>query len=180
MDDNISPPNPYAPPRTLVADVEGTEGLELATRTSRFCAALIDGLLALALSMVVMMPLYGSNYYLLLAANKFSVLGGLAGYLLIFYGIQAWFLYQRSQSVGKIAMGLRIVRPDGSFASFGRTFGLRLFLFGLIGRIPFVGSLFGFVDALFIFGEPRRCLHDRLADTIVVTAASAPRATRAG
>ena len=30
--------------------------------------------------------------------------------------------------------------------------------------------LFGIIDALFIFGETRQCLHDKLADTIVVEA----------
>jgi hypothetical protein len=28
----------------------------------------------------------------------------------------------------------------------------------------------GLVDALMIFGEPRRCIHDKLADTIVIKA----------
>ena len=27
--------------------------------------------------------------------------------------------------------------------------------------------LYGFIDALFIFGESRQCLHDKIADTIV-------------
>ncbi len=178
MDDHAQN-NPFAPPRTLVADVAITEGVELATRTSRFCAALIDALLAIALSIAVMLPMYGSNYYVLMAGSKLAVLAGTLIYVAIFYAIEGWFLYQRSQSVGKIVMGLRIVRTDGNAASFGRAFGLRLFLFGLLGRIPFVGPLVGFVDALFIFGESRRCLHDRLADTIVVTAISSEHAVRA-
>jgi hypothetical protein len=38
----------------------------------------------------------------------------------------------------------------------------------LIGMIPYVGWIFSLADPLFIFGESRRCLHDMLADTIVV------------
>jgi len=36
----------------------------------------------------------------------------------------------------------------------------------LISIVP----LYGLVDALFIFGESRQCLHDRLADTFVINA----------
>jgi hypothetical protein len=30
--------------------------------------------------------------------------------------------------------------------------------------------LFGIIDALFIFGDARQCLHDKIADTIVIKA----------
>ena len=36
--------------------------------------------------------------------------------------------------------------------------------------VPFVGGLVSLVDALLIFRDDRRCLHDEIADTIVVTA----------
>ena len=171
--DNTAQANRFAPPGTLVEDVDAGDGPQLATRTSRFFAALIDGLFAAALSMAILMPMYGTAYFGMAAASKLSVLGGLLLYLAAYYAIEGWFLYQRSQSLGKMALGLCIVRPDGADASFGRAFGLRMFAFGLLGFVPFVGPLLGFIDCLFIFGSSRRCLHDLVADTIVVTATSA-------
>jgi uncharacterized RDD family membrane protein YckC len=174
MNDSVSS-NRFAPPQALVSDEAlAGEGLQLATRWQRFCATFIDGLFVLALSAAVMLPMYGTSYFQTMAHDKTAVLGGLVLYVSIFYIVEGWFLYQRSQSLGKIAMGLRIVRPDGSHASFGRAFGVRLVAFGLAGYIPIVGPLVDLVDVVFIFGKRRRCLHDLAADTIVVTAASAP------
>lgn len=170
--DDTAQNNRFAPPGTFVDDVVAADDVQLATRGRRFVAAFIDGMVALAISVVVMLPLYGSSYFRLMGASKLSVLPGLLAYLAVFYVIQGWFLYKRSQSVGKIAMGLRIVRQDGSAASLGRTLGLRMAVFGAFGLLPVVGPFIGIVDVLFIFSASRRCLHDLLADTIVVTAAS--------
>ncbi len=173
MDDS-GQDNRFAPPGTVVADVAPVDGLQLATRWNRFAGAFIDGMFGFALSLAVMLPMYGTGYFKMMAASKLSVLTGLAIYLGVWYAVQGWFLYQRNQSLGKMAMGTRIVRADGSPASFGRAFGLRLALFGAFGWIPSVGPFVGIVDALFIFGKSRRCLHDLVADTVVVTAVSAP------
>jgi len=58
------------------------------------------------------------------------------------------------------------VRSDGAPASLGRIFWLRNVLNGLISVIP----IYGIIDSLFIFSESRQCLHDKIADTIVVNA----------
>lgn len=176
MDDTQT--NRFAPPGTHVQDVEAADGLQLASRGQRFAAALIDGLLAIALSLAVMLPMYGTEYFALVKVSKYAVLNGMIVYLAIFWSIEGWFLYQRSQTLGKMALGIRIVRPDGGYATFGRSFGLRMVALGLVGWIPFIGPFVGFIDALFIFGSSRRCLHDYVADTIVVTASSSPTAYR--
>ena len=36
--------------------------------------------------------------------------------------------------------------------------------------IPVIGTVYGLLDVLLIFRASRRCLHDNIADTIVVTA----------
>jgi len=171
--DNGNKVNPFAPPGAQVSDVSG-EGTQLASRGARFAAALIDGLVAAAIGFAVLAPMYGSSYFSMAANGISAILPGLAVYMVIFYAIEGWFLFTRSQSIGKMALGLRIVRADGSWATVGRTLGVRLIGFGLLGLLPLVGPFIGLIDALFIFGSSRRCLHDLAADTIVVTAASSP------
>jgi uncharacterized RDD family membrane protein YckC len=62
------------------------------------------------------------------------------------------------------------VRADGSRASLARIFGRRNFVNGLPGSLPFLGYLYQLVDCLMIFGEKQQCIHDMIADTIVVKA----------
>ena len=41
---------------------------------------------------------------------------------------------------------------------------------GLLVFTPLIGGLYALIDHLWIFGEERRCLHDKIADTVVVKA----------
>jgi len=68
--------------------------------------------------------------------------------------------------MGKRLLEIRVVRSDGSQASLGRIFWLRNVVNGLLGIIP----LYAIIDVLFIFGQRRQCIHDLIADTIVVKA----------
>jgi len=70
------------------------------------------------------------------------------------------------QTIGKKWLKIKVVRADGSPASLGRIFWLRNFVNGFLSLIP----LYGIIDSLFIFSESRQCLHDKIADTIVVNA----------
>ena len=68
--------------------------------------------------------------------------------------------------MAKRMLEIRVVRSDGSQASLGRIFWLRNVVNCLLGIIP----LYSIIDLLFIFGERRQCIHDLIADTIVVKA----------
>ncbi|MGO4262518.1 RDD family protein [Lysobacter sp. TAB13] len=96
------------------------------------------------------------------------VICGLAVLGLAIY--QLVLLYQTSQTLGKRWMNIKIVRNDGSPASFGRILGLRMVVTGVIEQVPCLGGLFALANVLWIFGEESRCLHDLLADTKVVNA----------
>lgn len=85
--------------------------------------------------------------------------------------VQAVFLIKRGQSLGKMAVGIKIVRvSDESVPGFVKVFLLRMFVPNLLYGIPYLGVVLLLVDLLFIFREDRRCLHDLIAETKVVDA----------
>ena len=94
--------------------------------------------------------------------DLFSVLG-----LMLALGVGCYQIYlaQNGQSIGKRWRGIRVVRLDGNRASLGRILFLRNFVPSALSSLC---GLVGLVDALLIFGEQRRCLHDMIADTKVI------------
>lgn len=171
----MNTPNPYAPPRAAVRDIADPNAPNAkAERVTRLVAAFLDGLIFGAM---VYLPLAiggaMSGALSALATGRFDVMAffGMAG-LFALAGLIAWswitivLVKRNGQSIGKKLLGIKVVRTDGSKASLGRIFWLRNFINALLGIIP----LYGLIDILLIFGEPRQCLHDKIADTIVVKA----------
>jgi uncharacterized RDD family membrane protein YckC len=125
-------------------------------RGRRLAAKLIDAFLVIAPDAVIGMDGTPEALKVLLGV---AVLGLLAA--------QAYLLTRRGQSLGKIALGLRIVRAgDGSNPGFVRAVLLRTMINGLC----WIFFPYFLVDALMIFRKDERCAHDHLADTRVVAA----------
>ncbi|QDU58066.1 RDD family protein [Aeoliella mucimassa] len=165
----------------------------LAGRGVRLGAAIIDVMILLA----VLFPLYFAITFMFypkmwdfvsmdrqgktqaqiqreIEANQPSVLFGYGmvplGYG-IYLAINGYLLATNGQTVAKNLLGIKIVRTDGSPADLGRLFGIRYLPFKLIMLIPWLGFLVTWIiNPLMIFRESRKCLHDDLADTIVVQA----------
>jgi uncharacterized RDD family membrane protein YckC len=161
--------NPYAPPRANVSDVaDASDELELAGRGVRLGAALLDGVVFMALVYLPLIFAGGMGSVGEDGRANFSPIAGLLG--LVGLIVWSWFtiLYvsRNGQSIAKKWLGIKVVRSDGSKASLGRIFWLRNIVNGLLGIIP----LYGLIDALLIFGDSRQCIHDKIADTIVVVA----------
>jgi uncharacterized RDD family membrane protein YckC len=90
---------------------------------------------------------------------------------LAFVAAQMILLSLRGQTLGKMAMGVRIVDCDTEDnPGFFRAVVLRSIVPGLISAFPCLGTLFALANTLFIFGEERRCIHDLFAGTKVVQA----------
>ena len=156
--------NPYAPPQAVVADViDPTAEIQLADRGTRLGAALLDGLIIvvavyLPFLLSVTPGLRGSWSWIGLVVAGIS--------FIVWLSFTVKLLGENGQSIGKKACKIKILRKDGSEVSISRVIIARNLLNGLLGLIP----LYAFIDALFIFGNKRRCVHDYIADTIVVKA----------
>jgi uncharacterized RDD family membrane protein YckC len=142
----------------------------------RFVAALIDSFI-LSVPMIVIISVFGAG----IAAGIGKVesedeqaaaaVAGLVAFLVIWpmFIIVSW-LYEalmtsseRGATVGKRAVGLRIVNADGTRMSFGRATG-RHFAKALI--TPLIPFAIGYIMAGFT--DRKRALHDMIADTVVV------------
>ncbi len=184
--------NPYAPPSARVQDVVSPEGsVELADRSQRLGAVIVDILIGVVLYIPILVSLvhnWDPKAGPLVNLTNFGagMLVSCVLFLALFI-VTTVLVARYGQTIGKRALGIRVARPDGSKASLGRIFWLRnvlnvvlSFVFGLIIGViggfthitalwmPLLGYLYPLTDTLMIFGATRQCLHDRIADTIVV------------
>lgn len=169
------PDNPYAPPVAAVPfALPGVPGqVDLATRSSRLGAAMLDGLAGFVailpgfLVFFLMSPSGGGDPSGLAMGLGFGLMGvGLIGLVVA----NLYLLAQRAQSVGKLALGIRIALLDGRQADFRTIAVKRMLPVALMGMVPFLGSVVSIVDTLMIFRPDQRCLHDLIAGTVVVRA----------
>jgi uncharacterized RDD family membrane protein YckC len=141
-----------------------------AERGARLAAALLD--LAVVVGVLLSVGLIAAVSIPVLAKNgKSLALDAYAVALLLIplavVVLQFVWLTQSGQTIGKRAMKVRIVKhDDGENGGFVTNVLLRCWLNALFKLIP----LYALVDALFIFRDDRRCLHDLIAGTLVVEA----------
>jgi uncharacterized RDD family membrane protein YckC len=162
--------NPYAPPEAQLAPRgQALPRADLASRGTRLGAKLIDGVVLFVVVFAIIMAgsAAGGGPTEQYTTRMLAIMG--LGFALV-VGVQAWLLHRHGQTVGKKLLGIRIVRGDLSRCGLGRIVLLRVLPFSVVGLIPLIGPLVGLVDALMIFGDDHRTLHDRVADTVVVTA----------
>ncbi len=79
-------------------------------------------------------------------------------------------LVKNGQTLGKKILGIRIANDYGDNPGFWMIAIVRSLVPFMIGLLPLFGLIFILADSLFIFSERNRCLHDRIANTIVVMA----------
>lgn len=144
------------------------------SRVKRFFGAAIDSLLmgvAFFLGVMLLATLVSQGYLSQRAMeSKEMSLDKLNGLAVMYFPAVAlafvqWKLISAyGQTLAKMLLGMRIVDASGRSPGFLQGVVMRDWLRNLLNIIPF----FGLIDALFIFGESRRCLHDYMAGTHVV------------
>ncbi|WP_213959740.1 MULTISPECIES: RDD family protein [unclassified Variovorax] len=161
----------YAPPQSHVEDVQSDDRRgQLAGRWTRLFAYVADGVIMTVASRLL------ANFSPLVdpAASSQGLwtlrFEDVALDLVVFLLLNGYLLVMRGQTIGKAIFRIRIVRPGGAPASAARVVGLRYCLDALMGVTTGTILLYALVDGLFIFRKSRRCLHDIIADTVVVRA----------
>ena len=166
--------NPFAAPTAHVADIPLAGQQQLGGRGARLGSVIIDGIIQGAAYYAIAFTMFSA----LLPSNTPNNFSGLAGVfalqivisVVLFVVPHGYLLATQGQTIGKKLLGLRILRSNGERASIGRLLGLRYFLGWVLLVIPFAGAIYGLADCLMIFRDSRKCLHDNIADTIVVKA----------
>jgi uncharacterized RDD family membrane protein YckC len=147
----------YSPPQT--------QTYEIADRWTRLGASLLDGLAAIPF---VLAPMFIGVMLdgLTDSRETFQPLFTFLGYIL-YLGVYIYYLTTEGATIGKKALGIRIVKADtlenGGFVT---NFLMRVLVPVLLGAITC--NIFTLVDILFIFGQDQKCLHDQMAGTIVI------------
>jgi uncharacterized RDD family membrane protein YckC len=137
----------------------------------RFVAKLIDGIVNWVMSMISNVALFalffGSSMFSAAPdpeqMGKFFAYQGVTFLVNLSLGVgYYWFFLSRyAATPGKLALGLKVIRPDGSPLTTGRIIG-RYFSEMLSGMLLCIGYIMAGFD------EERRALHDRICDTRVI------------
>jgi uncharacterized RDD family membrane protein YckC len=132
-------------------------------------AASIDGVIFIILLFASVLPLVLINQKNMQGAPWMLWVSGFVSIILLAVMITNLVFWHRyGQSIGKRMLKIKIARTDGSRAGLRRIFFLRFLVPGLISSIPMAGAVFNVVDNLMIFRDSRKCLHDNIADTLVI------------
>lgn len=148
---------------------------QLSSPITRLVASLIDTLINGAIVIGIGCYIAGGFDAMTAWQKTFTPLqsfaDNLAGFSL-FLVVHGYLLARYGQTVGKWICGIRIVRADRSKAGLWRILLLRKMPFFLLAAIPvpYIFLVLATADALLIFRSSRQCLHDQVADTVVVNA----------
>ncbi len=178
-----APLDPFAPPTAnldprLIPDGAGGQ---LAGRWTRFGARMLDGLLFMPLLVIgafVGIFLRSAPFDPAALKSPARMLGLFAAVFIacLPLAIYQWYLETTTgQSLGKRWSKIKIVKLDGSPVDFVSAVLLRTWVPFLAGTaltaigLQSIGNIYNSIDALAIFTTQRRCLHDLIAGTKVIT-----------
>jgi uncharacterized RDD family membrane protein YckC len=141
----------------------------LADRWRRLVARIIDWL-------VVGIPV-GLLLWLLVGSFDLNRGGRTFGmeivYAVVYFVYEALMLTARGQTVGKMAMGIRVAMLSGGAVPAGQPGWSRAATYALPPIVPCCGPLFWLVNVSWLLWDKpyRQALHDKVAKTVVVSTA---------
>ena len=167
--------NIYA--QKLREGVAPTAALRYAGFWIRFLALIIDGIIGMLASAILQYAILGTitpptspppgtppEQVLPVMMEFLGRLGAATSIGMAFDAVyQALFVHKLGGTPGKLALGLKVVRPNGGPIGLGRAFG-RYFAKILSGIILMIGYIIA------AFDSEKRALHDMICDTRVIRA----------
>lgn len=158
--------NAYTPPESNLGKSLNKE-VNLASLSNRLLASLIDGVLHI----IVWFSIF--YFYKLNVGNltEIPALFSTAVITIVGFGIfvlmHGYLLIKNGQTIGKLALGIRIVsNRTNAVLPIWRVVLFRYLPITVFNLVP----VLTIIDILFIFRQDRRCIHDFLAGTKVVDA----------
>jgi len=135
----------------------------------RFLARFIDGLILGVVNIIITMPLGVSAFGSLTGQPAFSDIASFLAIqgmvllirLVVSASYEILLTWKTGATLGKMALRLKVVRPDGGGISLGRAVG-RYFSTWISSIILCIGYIIA------AFDDEKRSLHDRICDTRVV------------
>lgn len=147
-------------------------GQEFATPVQRIRARIFDGLIAILVGLVSVVPLIiGIQNINAGRTGNDMVWTALIWALVCWVVFLVWWirLACRGKSPGKQQIGIHVLDLEtGQPAGFLRNYLIRDFLVGIIYGIPVVGSIFLIAEIVMLFLPARRTVRDLIANTSVV------------
>jgi uncharacterized RDD family membrane protein YckC len=155
--------NPYSPPAARVADQETElKDVVYAGFWVRLLASIIDGLIILAVSVPLLLGIYGTDYFV---NPEGRMVQGAADFLISYvFPLVATVLFwkYRAATPGKMALGLKIVNADD---------------LAPLTTPQAIGRYFAYLPAVLVLGigllwvafdARKQGWHDKLAGTVVI------------
>ncbi len=153
-------------PKFVKSPERSAYGAPLAGRWRRLGAQLIDMAIVLAVFLPVQY-LRGAIPAENPKAISYRIMAATIGFV-VWLAVNGYYLSLCGQTLGKRILRIKIVRSSGQPASLMRLAFVRYLIPMVTGTIPVVRELFGLADNLLIFRSRKQCLHDVVADTVVV------------
>lgn len=179
----MSEANPYKSSDILEKQAPLASGFfPLATRWQRFVGNFVDSILMILVAIVpytglliaygmFVDPSYlesdsiGPRHMQDFVVETVLVLICISG---AFLALNGYLLTKRGQTIGKLLVKTRMVGDDDQLVPLGRVFLMRYLWLWIISMVPF-GGLFALINAAAIFGDDRKCVHDKVASTKVIS-----------